>query len=55
MVVSRDIASRRIYAHTSRTGFIDIWLPKAISALTLFVGRQEGHPTRKKLCGGVLA
>ena len=25
------------------------------SALTLLVGRQEGHPACKKLCGGVLA
>jgi len=28
---------------------------KAFSALTLLVGRQEGHPARKKLSGGVLA
>ena len=27
----------------------------AFSALTLFVGRQEGHPACKKLSGGVLA
>jgi len=27
----------------------------AISALTLLVGQQEGHPARKKLSGGVLA
>jgi len=27
----------------------------AFSALTLLVGRQEGHPARKKLSGGVLA
>jgi len=27
----------------------------AFSALTLLVGQQEGHPTRKKLSGGVLA
>jgi len=26
----------------------------AFSALTLLVGRQEGHPTCKKLSGGVL-
>ena len=29
--------------------------PYAISALTLLVGRQEGHPACKKLSGGVLA
>ena len=27
----------------------------AFSALTLLVGRQEGHPSCKKLSGGVLA
>jgi len=27
----------------------------AFSALTLFIGRQEGHPACKKLSGGVLA
>jgi len=27
----------------------------AFSALTLLVGRQEGHPTGKKLSGGLLA
>ena len=29
--------------------------PFAVSALTLLVGRQEGHPACKKLSGGVLA
>jgi len=28
---------------------------RAFSALTLFVGRQEGHPACKILSGGVLA
>jgi len=28
---------------------------KAFSALTLLVGRQEGHPACKKPSGGVLA
>jgi len=27
---------------------------RAFSALTLLVGRQEGHPACKKLSGGVL-
>jgi len=27
----------------------------AFSALTMLVGRQEGHPAYKKLSGGVLA
>ena len=29
--------------------------PAAFSALTLLVGRQEGHPVCKKTSGGVLA
>ena len=29
--------------------------PFAFGALTLLVGRQEGHPACKKLSGGVLA
>ena len=33
-----------------------LWLcPSAFSALTLLVGRHEGHPACKKLSGGVLA
>ena len=32
-----------------------IRLSYAFSALTLLVGRQEGHPACKKLSGGVLA
>jgi len=31
------------------------WSTVAFSALTLLVGRQEGHPACKKLSGGVLA
>jgi len=31
----------------------EIWF--AFGALTLLVGRQEWHPARKKLSGGVLA
>jgi len=30
-------------------------LHESFSALTLLVGRQEGHPACKKLSGGVLA
>ena len=36
----------------------NFWLSscrRAFSALTLLVGRQEGHPAFKKLSGGVLA
>jgi len=31
------------------------WFITAFSALTLLVGRQEGHPVCKKLSDGVLA
>jgi len=31
------------------------WAENAFSALTLLVGRQEGHPACKKQSGGVLA
>jgi len=31
------------------------FITDAFSALTLLVGRQEGHPACKKLSGGVLA
>ena len=37
------------------TDFIDIHCHTAFSALTLLVGRQEGHLACKKLSGGVLA
>ena len=36
------------YCHNAFSAF-------AFSALTLLVGRQEGHPACKKLSGGVLA
>ena len=32
-----------------------LFFSNAFSALTLLVGRQEGHPACKKLSGGVLA
>jgi len=32
-----------------------MYVCSAFSALTLLVGRQEGHPACKKLSGGVLA
>jgi len=34
---------------------VDMLRVFAFSALTLLVGRQEGHPACKKLSGGVLA
>ena len=36
-------------------GFREICGVEAFSALTLLVGRQEGHPACKKQSGGVLA
>jgi len=35
--------------------FFDVCMYFALGALTLLVGRQEGHPACKKLSGGVLA
>jgi len=47
------------YIHTSlsiRVLFPNEWqLDSAFSALTLLVGRQEGHPACKILSSGVLA
>ena len=40
---------------TQPTSTATRYLPIAFSALTLLVGRQEGHPACKKLSGGVLA
>ena len=49
-----------LYMPCTRTAFVanklrHIKLIVAFSALTLLVGRQEGHPACKKLSGGVLA
>ena len=41
------------YWWTSKNYVICVCYP--FSALTLLVGRQEGHPACKKLSGGVLA
>ena len=30
-----------------------VYIVSAFIALTLLVGRQEGHPARKKICGMV--
>jgi len=37
------------------TVLVQVWSYIAFSALTLLVGRQEGHPACKKLSSGVLA
>jgi len=44
--------SLKVYFSYSR---VVIYRKNAFSALTLLVGRQEGHPACKKLSGGVLA
>ena len=47
--INIGITTNKIY--NNRYKFFTI----AFSALTLLVGRQEGHPACKKLSGGVLA
>ena len=53
------LASERVFADVSHcsveffSGVAVVFV--AFSALTLSVGRQEGHPACKKLSGGVLA
>jgi len=49
-----DAYRRRAARHVSYTFILQV-LQSLCSALTLLVGRQEGHPTCKKLSGGVLA
>jgi len=49
-----DCHSREQFALLGITAFSSIQC-FAFSALTLLVGQQEGHPTCKKLSGGVLA
>ena len=45
--IRRDVTIKQIAKFTTNIS--------AFSALTLLVGRQEGHPACKKLSGGVLA
>ena len=46
---TRQTAPPPLFTHVSVVGLT------TFSALTLLVGRQEGHPACKKLNGGVLA
>ena len=41
---------KKVFRH-----LLDVNFRRAFSALTLLVGRQEGHPACKKQSGGVLA
>jgi len=45
---------KKVQTITLTGPFLQIDLPCAFSALTLLVGRQEGHPACKKLSGGVI-
>ena len=61
-IVINDKSQGSIAKHLSWDGLLHyefiIQFPSercAFSALTLLVGRQEGHPACKKLSGGVLA
>ena len=54
---SQSPSSRDAMSVTSQppSGTISVTLRTAFSALTLLVGRQEGHPACKKQSSGVLA
>ena len=59
---TRDPASIRRYTvfklsknHLNEISSLLVYTNCAFSALTLLVGRQEGHPACKKVSGGVLA
>jgi len=49
-----NVAQSRQSIVRSHISNIDAYTMMAFSALTLLVGRQEGHPACKKLSGGVL-
>ena len=55
----QPIVRHQTYGYSRRASLPLDWyqiiLPGAFSALTLLVGRQEGHPACKKQSGGVLA
>ena len=51
---AKDRSRHRQHLHDTST-VSDAFSANAFSALTLLVGRQEGHPACKKLSGGVLA
>jgi len=49
----KETTAKCITSNGNSTHYLIIF--NAFSALTLLVGRQEGHPVCKKLSGGVLA
>ena len=55
MNVERHFHVSDVFIRTQRELLTTIrYYTRAFSALTLLVGRQEGHPACKKLSGGVL-
>jgi len=55
LIEVQDIGNQRDRNPVNLTLFLQYVYYNAFSALTLLVGRQEGHPACKKLSGGVLA
>jgi len=58
VIVSQKMSMSQSTVKLKLHGWIfndDLPAVKAFSALTLLIGRQEGHPACKKLTGGVLA
>jgi len=55
IVVARYLLMPVFFRNNWMTKIDGVTSCKAFSALTLLVGRQEGHPACKKLSGGVLA
>ena len=45
----------RLISEVMAKSLVSCFFDSRCSALTLLVGRQEGHPACKKLSGGVLA
>jgi len=52
---SVSICFEQTFTILTACAFLHIIFALAFSALTLLVGRQEGHPACKKQSGGVLA
>ena len=54
-IICQVAAPMRLVAASAAACCFLVVVVYAFSALTLLVGRQEGHPVCKKLSGGVLA
>jgi len=56
MISARKLLTRtHLLLSVTAISYLLLMCHIAFSALTLLVGRQEGHPACKKLSGGVLA